>query len=503
MPAKAKLTTRSTATTTVTADNLAKGTELSFNEADSNFINLRDQSIAISDGVTTTDIEAGETITFSGASVSGNTVTITGGGGSTGLIFVGDDSTGTLISDGETIKIAGTGGITVAVANDTVTIDGSGVSGGGGSANLGNLQVNDTTLSPITTNDNITLQANGTGKVEIIGNYNLLGISGRFGDSSNDGSVLNYSVGKSLSIGSYFGQAGAYTKYQYDGNIITKLASGSSTIRIDSLTGNSTSYSRLDIGIPASGPTITAVATGVSNQNITITPAGTGYLVLDGLNWPTSDGANGEVLTTDGAGNLSWGAGGGISLPSQTGNAGKYLTTDGSNLSWDTIASPGGDLTFTGSTISSPSNANLTLDPSGTGKIVLSADLEINGKIFTGASAITLAPDTTSTADLSTNGEPFILLTPTASGGHAQITVADTKYIYLTTDGYTGGNYGIVMNNNGITLAPKGTSRVNFATATSSTIGANGAASALTANPVGYLKIKVNGTEYQIPYYNI
>jgi hypothetical protein len=86
MPAKAKLTTRNTATTTVTADNLAKGTELSFNEADSNFINLRDQTIAISDGTTTTDIEAGETITFSGASVSGNTVTITGGGGGTGTV---------------------------------------------------------------------------------------------------------------------------------------------------------------------------------------------------------------------------------------------------------------------------------------------------------------------------------------------------------------------------------------------------------------------------------
>jgi hypothetical protein len=126
MPAKAKLTTRNTATTTVTADNLAKGTELSFNEADSNFINLRDQTIAISDGVTTTDIEAGETITFSGASVSGNTVTITGGGGSTGLTFVGDDSTGTLIGDGETIKIAGGTGITTAMSGDTLTITASG-----------------------------------------------------------------------------------------------------------------------------------------------------------------------------------------------------------------------------------------------------------------------------------------------------------------------------------------------------------------------------------------
>ncbi len=82
MPAKAKLTTRERSTSNVTSDNLNKGSELSFAEADSNFINLRDQSIAISDGATTTDIEAGETITFSGDSVSGNTVTISGGGSS-------------------------------------------------------------------------------------------------------------------------------------------------------------------------------------------------------------------------------------------------------------------------------------------------------------------------------------------------------------------------------------------------------------------------------------
>lgn len=76
MPAKAKLTTRERTTSNVSSDNLNKGAELTFAEADSNFFNLRDQSIAISDGATSTDIEAGETITFSGASVSGNTVTI-------------------------------------------------------------------------------------------------------------------------------------------------------------------------------------------------------------------------------------------------------------------------------------------------------------------------------------------------------------------------------------------------------------------------------------------
>ncbi len=37
---------------------------------------------------------------------------------------------------------------------------------------------------------------------------------------------------------------------------------------------------------------------------------------------------------------------------------------------------------------------------------------------------------------------------------------------------------------------------------TFTTIGANGAATALTANPVGYLIINVGNASYQIPYYN-
>lgn len=37
---------------------------------------------------------------------------------------------------------------------------------------------------------------------------------------------------------------------------------------------------------------------------------------------------------------------------------------------------------------------------------------------------------------------------------------------------------------------------------TFTTIGANGAASALTANPVGYVTVMIGNAAYQIPYYN-
>jgi len=43
-----------------------------------------------------------------------------------------------------------------------------------------------------------------------------------------------------------------------------------------------------------------------SNRNIAITPNGSGKVILDGLSHPTADGTNGQVLTTDGSGNLSF-----------------------------------------------------------------------------------------------------------------------------------------------------------------------------------------------------
>ena len=45
----------------------------------------------------------------------------------------------------------------------------------------------------------------------------------------------------------------------------------------------------------------------VSDGNISITPDGTGKVILDGLSHPTADGTNGQALVTDGSGNLSFG----------------------------------------------------------------------------------------------------------------------------------------------------------------------------------------------------
>ena len=82
MPTKAAIVTRSQSSSTISSDNLAKNTPLSFEAIDSTLINLRDASFGIEgDDSTTQNIQQGDTIIFRGGTgvttaTSGSTVTI-------------------------------------------------------------------------------------------------------------------------------------------------------------------------------------------------------------------------------------------------------------------------------------------------------------------------------------------------------------------------------------------------------------------------------------------
>ena len=61
--------------------------------------------------------------------------------------------------------------------------------------------------------------------------------------------------------------------------------------------------------------------TSVSNGNISITPNGSGSLVLDGLSWPQADGSAGQIMCTDGSGALAFStASAGVTLAGSTNN---------------------------------------------------------------------------------------------------------------------------------------------------------------------------------------
>ena len=93
----------------------------------------------VGDDSSGTIFNVGETIKIAGTqnittAVSGDTLTITGPNltpylTNTTMIFVGDDSTGVTLNNGETLKIAGASNITTAVSGDTLTITGPDLSG--------------------------------------------------------------------------------------------------------------------------------------------------------------------------------------------------------------------------------------------------------------------------------------------------------------------------------------------------------------------------------------
>ena len=112
------------------------------------------------------------------------------------------------------------------------------------------------------------------------------------GDALATGAIYWNSTGNTLQVwdGSAF-QQGAFTAGSLLANVVedtTPVLGGS-----------------LDVG--------TNSIVSVSNRDINVTPNGTGSVVLDGLNYPQSDGTTGQFLKTDGSGQLSFGT---VSTPS-------------------------------------------------------------------------------------------------------------------------------------------------------------------------------------------
>jgi hypothetical protein len=360
LPNKAKLVTRAETATSVTVDSIPKGSGLTNAELDSNFINLRDQTIAITGDTGTVDVAAGDTITFSGATVSGNTVTITGGGGS-GLSNVVEDTTPQLggnldinnfniVSDSENIKI----------------IPGP----------IGRIQL-DNGIWPLENGaPGQYLKTDGAG----------------YDDVATDGSAPDslswaYPTG-SLTFEKSTGITPASTGAD---TIVTGAAdhdtyfrtSGNGTFNFRNTTSNkglSITDSGLTLGGTASSELTVLTSTDelylMAGGGIEIVPGGTTKIKLDNNYWPNVDGTNGQVLTTNGSGVLSW-----------TTSSGGTANLDNLQIA-DTTLSPVN------------TNDDLILTANGSGKIQLDTERIYLGPVasgtlsFSGAFAANVGPQT-------------------------------------------------------------------------------------------------------------
>jgi len=182
-----------------------------------------------------------------------------------------------------------------------------------------------------------------------------------------------------------------------------------------------------------------------TNSDLTLTTSGTGNIVLDAITirGTTITSADSSIininegvvvdgtLNTSGQATLS-----GLAYPTSDGTVGQFLKTDGSGtLAFADLSL--GDLTIIGSTISVPSDADFTLDPSGTGAIKLNANTDITGNLtvtgtldlgdsnFTNVGSLQLdsiAGDGDTNTSITFSGSDVITI---ATGGSGRLTVGD------------------------------------------------------------------------------
>lgn len=150
-----------------------------------------------------------------------------------------------------------------------------------------------------TSNGNIELDPNGTGKVIISGDLQVDGTTTTINSTTLDVDDKNITLAK-----------GAVNAAAADGGGITLEGPATAATILYEDTDDSWNFNKktaapeLQIdNINVNGNSITSTDT---NGNIAVTPNGTGSIVLDGISWPQTDGQDRAVLTTDGAGQTAF-----------------------------------------------------------------------------------------------------------------------------------------------------------------------------------------------------
>ena len=287
-------------------------------------------------------------------------------------------------------------------------------------------------LNTIATSANVTAINNVSGS---IGNVNTVATN----LSSVNSFANQYRIGSSDPTSSldegdlFYNSTGNVLKY-YNGSAWVSITSGG----ITSVAQDTTPQLGGDLDV--NGQSIVSA----SNGNISITPNGSGKVILDGLSHPTSDGSNGQFLKTDGGGNLSF-----ASVTQASGN-------ELENVVEDTSPQLGGNLDVQANEINtSTTNGNVKLNPNGTGLIEIkgatnagtiqlncennSHGIKLKSPPHSAAQSYTLTfPSTAPSADkiLQTDGSGNLSFADVSGGTSWQSSVKTANFTAAAGEGY-------------------------------------------------------------------
>jgi hypothetical protein len=219
----------------------------------------------VGDDSTGTTLNTGETIKIAGAggittAVSGDVLTITGANQAQGITVVGDDSTGTRIADGETLQIAGTSNITTAMSGDTLTITGSkdinvnSISSGDSSA----IQINDNVnvsgtfnAKTIVTNDLISEDSTA---INVLDGMN---VSGTLSVDVLDVNEISSSDSSAIQVNDSLNASGTITAASFVTHGTSGNITGVNNIEVNQISSNDSTAVQVADGLNVSG-TLTA-----------------------------------------------------------------------------------------------------------------------------------------------------------------------------------------------------------------------------------------------------